>query len=203
MKITIVDYGMGNIKSIVGALQYLEVEEVIVSNSPSDLASADKLILPGVGSFSMAMNNIKRLDIDKHLREAVILDSKPILGICLGMQLMGESSTECVFSNGLGFIDSTVCEFKSSNFKVPHIGFNQVDIVKNSKLFKGLDNFSDFYFVHSYRMISENNINQSICHYGNDFIASYEKDNIAGVQFHPELSQTNGLKLLDNFIKYF
>ena len=203
MKITIVDYGMGNIKSIVGALQYLEVEEVIVSNSPSDLASADKLILPGVGSFSMAMNNIKRLDIDKHLREAVILDSKPILGICLGMQLMGESSTECVFSNGLGFIDSTVCEFKSSNFKVPHIGFNQVDIVKNSKLFKGLDNFSDFYFVHSYRMISENNINQSMCHYGNDFIASYEKDNIAGVQFHPELSQTNGLKLLDNFIKYF
>jgi len=203
MKITIVDYGMGNIKSIVGALQYLEVEEVIVSNSPSDLASADKLILPGVGSFPMAMNNIKRLDIDKHLREAVILDSKPILGICLGMQLMGESSTECVFSNGLGFIDSTVCEFKSSNFKVPHIGFNQVDIVKNSKLFKGLDNFSDFYFVHSYRMISENNINQSMCHYGNDFIASYEKDNIAGVQFHPELSQTNGLKLLDNFIKYF
>jgi len=203
MKITIVDYGMGNIKSIVGALQYLEVEEVIVSNSPSDLASADKLILPGVGSFPMAMNNIKRLDIDKHLREAVILDSKPILGICLGMQLMGESSTECIFSNGLGFIDGTVCEFKSSNFKVPHIGFNQVDIVKNSKLFKGLDNFSDFYFVHSYRMISENNINQSMCHYGNDFIASYEKDNIAGVQFHPELSQTNGLKLLDNFIKYF
>jgi len=83
------------------------------------------------------------------------------------------------------------------------IRIQEVDIVKNSKLFKGLDNFSDFYFVHSYRMISENNINQSMCHYGNDFIASYEKDNIAGVQFHPELSQTNGLKLLDNFIKYF
>ena len=202
MKITIVDYGMGNIKSIVGALQYLEVEEVIVSNSPSDLASADKLILPGVGSFPMAMNNIKRLDIDKHLREAVILDSKPILGICLGMQLMGESSTECVFSNGLGFIDSTVCEFKSSNFKVPHIGFNQVDIVKNSKLFKGLDNFSDFYFVHSYYVIPENeDIILTETGYGGDFVSSISRRNCHATQFHQEKSQVKGLQIYRNFLE--
>ncbi|MBT6472358.1 MAG: C26 family cysteine hydrolase domain-containing family, partial [Candidatus Marinimicrobia bacterium] len=98
MKITIVDYGMGNIKSIIGALKYLEVEEITVSNNLSELMSADKLILPGVGSFSMAMSNIKKLNIDKYLREAVIVDKKPILGICLGMQLMGDSSTEDSYS---------------------------------------------------------------------------------------------------------
>ena len=203
MKITIIDYGMGNIKSIIGALKYLDVKEITVSNNPSEIASADKLILPGVGSFPMAMTNIIKLNIDKYLKEAVIVNKKPILGICLGMQLMGVSSSEGVLSNGLGFIKGIVSEFNNSNYKVPHIGFNQIDMVKNSRLFQDLDNFSDFYFVHSYRMTSNDDINQSMCLYGDNFIASYEKANIAGVQFHPELSQTNGLKLLNNFIKYF
>ena len=203
MKITIVDYGMGNINSIIGALKYLKIDEIIVSNSLLEIASADKLILPGVGSFSMAMSNIKKLNIDTYLRDSVLVDKKPILGICLGMQLMGVSSSEGMFCNGLGFIQGIVSEFNNSNYKIPHIGFNQINIVKNSRLFQDLDNFSDFYFVHSYRMTSDDNINQSICHYGHDFVASYEKANIAGVQFHPELSQTNGLKLLNNFIKYF
>ena len=203
MKITIIDYGMGNIKSIIGALKYLGVKDITVSSNLSEIASADKLILPGVGSFPMAMNNIIRLNIDKYLKETVIMNKKPILGICLGMQLMGVSSSENVFCNGLGFIQGIVREFKNSNLKIPHIVFNQIDIVQNSRLFQDLDNFSDFYFVHSYQMTSDDNINQSICHYNHDFIASYEKGNIAGVQFHPELSQTNGLKLLNNFIKYF
>jgi glutamine amidotransferase len=203
MKITIVDYGMGNIKSIIGALKYLEVEEITVSNNLSELVSADKLILPGVGSFAMAMSNIKKLNIDKYLRETVIVDKKPILGICLGMQLMGDSSTEDSYSYGLGFIKGTVSKFSKSSLKVPHMGFNQVEIKRNSKLFKGLNNMSDFYFVHSFRMTSDANINQSECTYNDKFIASYEHDNIAGVQFHPELSQTNGLKLLSNFITYF
>ena len=203
MKVVIVDYRMGNIQSIVGALKYLNVEDIVVSNDSYDIFSANKIILPGVGSFATAMHNMKTLGLDKCLREAVIINKKPILVICLGMQLMGESSTENTSSSGLGFIKGRVCKFKKCNLKIPHIGFNQVNFASNSKLFRGLDNFSDFYFVHSYQMISEHNINQSMCHYGNDFIASYEKDNIAGVQFHPELSQTNGLKLLDNFIKYF
>ena len=203
MKITIVDYGMGNIKSIIGALKYLEVEEITVSNNLSELVSADKLILPGVGSFAMAMSNIKKLNLDKYLREAVIVDKKPILGICLGMQLMGDSSTEDSYSHGLGFIKGSVSKFSDSSLKIPHTGFNQVKINNNSKLFKGLNNLSDFYFVHSFRMTSDININQSMCAYNGEFIASYEQDNIAGVQFHPELSQTNGLKLLSNFITYF
>ena len=203
MKITIVDYGMGNIKSIVGALKYLGVEEITVSNNLSELVSADKLILPGVGSFSMAMSNIKKLNLDKYLRETVIVDKKPILGICLGMHLMGDSSTEDSYSHGLGFIKGSVSKFSDSSLKIPHMGFNQVKINNNSKLFYGLDDLSDFYFVHSFRMTSDINIKQSMSAYNGNFIASYEQDNIAGVQFHPELSQTNGLKLLSNFITYF
>lgn len=203
MKITIVNYGMGNIKSIVGALKYLGVEEITVSNNLPELVSADKLILPGVGSFSMAMSNIKKLNLDKYLRETVIVDKKPILGICLGMQLMGDSSTEDSYSHGLGFIKGSVSKFSDSSLKIPHMGFNQVKINNNSKLFYGLDDLSDFYFVHSFRMTSDINIKQSMSAYNGDFIASYEQDNIAGVQFHPELSQTNGLKLLSNFITYF
>ncbi len=203
MKIVIIDYGKGNIKSIIGALKYLGVRKIIVSDKLSDISSADKLILPGVGSFSVAMNHIKRLNIDKYLIEAVLVKNKPILGICLGMQLMCKSSSEGGINMGLGFINGTVQRLDESNFKVPHIGFNQVSFNKNSKLFNDLNNLSDFYFVHSFKVISDNEINQSICDYGGKFIASYEKDNIAGVQFHPELSQTHGLKLLSNFIKYF
>ena len=203
MKITIVDYGMGNINSIIGALKYFKIDEITVSNSLLEIASADKLILPGVGSFSMAMNNIKKLNIDTYLRDSVLVDKKPILGICLGMQLMGDSSTEDSYSDGLGFIKGAVSKFSESSLKIPHMGFNQVNINNNSKLFKGLNNLSDFYFVHSFRMASDTNINQSTCTYNGEFIASYEQDNIAGVQFHPELSQTNGLKLLSNFITSF
>jgi len=203
MKITIVDYGMGNISSIIGALKYLGVGVITVSNSLSDIVSADKLILPGVGSFPTAMNNIKKLNIDTYLRDSVLVDKKPILGICLGMQLMADSSSEDSYSQGLGFVKGTVRRFSESSLKVPHMGFNQVVIKRNSKLFKGLNNLSDFYFVHSFRMTSDADINQSECTYNDKFIAGYEYGNIAGVQFHPELSQTNGLKLLNNFITYF
>ena len=116
---------------------------------------------------------------------------------------MGDSSTEGFYSHGLGFIKGMVTKFNESGLKTPHIGFNQVKINNNSKLFNGLNNMSDFYFVHSFQMTSTVNINQSTCTYGSEFIASYEQDNIAGTQFHPELSQVNGLKLLDNFVKYY
>lgn len=203
MKIVIVDYGMGNIKSIVSALKYLGVKDIIVSNTKDDLLAATKLILPGVGSFAQAMQNIKELNLDMILEELVIKDKKPILGICLGMQLMTEVSDEDGFNNGLGFIPAKTQKFSIDNLKVPHVGFNQVQKPTDSVLYADIDNLSDFYFTHSYQVQSDEQINQAICKYGNEFIVSYEKDNIAGVQFHPELSQTNGLKLLENFIKNF
>ena len=203
MKIVIVDYYMGNIKSITSTLKYLNVDEIVVSNNMEDITSADKLILPGVGSFAKAMENIKSLGLDTGLKEEVIVNKKPILGICLGMQLMGNSSTEDGFSAGLGFVPAEVTKFNIPNLKIPHVGFNQVNVDKSSKLYSGLENMSDFYFTHSYQMQCEENINSGICNYGTHFIASYEVDNIVGVQFHPELSQTNGLKLLDNFLKNF
>ena len=203
MKIVIVDYGMGNIKSITSTLKYLDIDNIIVSHQYSDIKFADKLILPGVGSFANAMTNIKELGLDKILSEVVVQDKKPILGICLGMQLLAMSSDEDGFTNGLGFIPAEVRKFFLDGLKIPHVGFNQVSHSNNIKLYKGLDDLTDFYFTHSYQMQSDENINQAICEYGNKFIASYEVENIAGVQFHPELSQTNGLKLLENFIKNF
>ena len=203
MNVVIIDYGMGNLRSIIGALKYLGVENVRVSNNTKKLREADKLILPGVGSFSMAMRNIKTLKLDQYLKYEVLEKKKPVLGICLGMQLMGKSSTEDELSFGLGFINSKVEMFPDMSIKVPHVGFNQVRVNKESILFDGIEDLSDFYFVHSYQMTSENDINQSLCEYGDNFIASYEVDNITGVQFHPELSQTNGLKLIKNFLDKF
>ncbi|MDC1447723.1 imidazole glycerol phosphate synthase subunit HisH [Candidatus Thioglobus sp.] len=203
MNVVIIDYGMGNIKSIIGALKYLGINKVKVSSNPSDITDSDKIILPGVGAFPLAIKNIKRLHLDEYLQNEILEKKKPVLGICLGMQLMGKSSTEGGLISGLGFIDSKVEGFSDEFIKVPHIGFNQVRINKNSRLFDAIEDFSDFYFVHSYKMTSEINISQSLCEYGSNFIASYELDNIAGVQFHPELSQTNGLKLLKNFLYKF
>lgn len=203
MKIVIVDYGMGNIRSITSTLKYLGIEEVVISSNFEELKSADKLILPGVGAYNIAMKQIKAQKLDLSLQQLVLKEKKPVLGICLGMQLMGMSSTEDGFSEGLKFIDGDVRIFDNKDLKIPHVGFNQVHFNPRSKLFDGLLDYSDFYFTHSYKMESKNEINQSFCNYGNDFIASFEVENIAGVQFHPELSQNNGLKLLNNFIQNF
>jgi len=203
MKIVITDYGMGNIKSIVSTLTYLGVQDVVVSSDFDVLKSADKIILPGVGSFGKAMSQIREKNLDKYLTEIVIENKKPLIGICLGMQLLGISSTENGYNEGLGFINAYCDKFDNSNMKVPHVGFNQVKVDNKLKLYEGFKSESDFYFTHSYKMISEDQINQSYCHYDSDFIASFEYKNIAGVQFHPELSQKNGLKLLKNFIDKF
>ena len=202
MKIVIVDYGMGNIRSLVGALKYIGVKEIIISCDYDELRNTDKLILPGVGSFGKAMSQIKAKNIDLYLQEFVIQEKKPILGICLGMQLLGMSSTEDGDNEGLKFINGEVKKFENKGFKVPHVGFNQVMTVGDT-LYNGFSALADFYFTHSYKMESLSNINQCMCSYGDDFIASFEKDNIVGVQFHPELSQGNGLKLLKNFIERF
>ena len=203
MNVVIVDYGMGNIKSILSTLNYLNIDKVILSNSIKDFEKADKIILPGVGNFGKAINIIKNKKIDISLSRVVIEQKKPLLGICLGMQLMSSSSTEQGFNNGLAYVKGDVDLFDDSIVKVPHTGFNQVKINKNSKLFEGISDGSDFYFTHSYRLQSKENINQTICNYQGDFIAGFELDNLCGVQFHPELSQSNGLKLFKNFINNF
>lgn len=204
MKIGIVNYGMGNIRSITSALNYLGIESVNYTSNYEVLNSADKLILPGVGNFSEAMRIIENNKLDKILQELVLLKEKPILGICLGMQLLAKSSTEGGYSKGLGFVDSFVDKFQESLLKIPHVGFNQVCINEENKMFRGFNHKKiDFYFTHSYKMTSSNNIGQSMCNYGSDFIASFEIKNIVGTQFHPELSQTNGLRLLENFLLHF
>ncbi len=203
MKLVIVDYGMGNIRSIVTTLNYLNVNDITVSDSLQDLKKADKIILPGVGNYGKAINQIRSKQLDKYLDEAVLSSGKPLLGICLGMQLLGMSSSEHGENIGLGYVNGVVTKFDNTLVKVPHVGFNQVNPNKNSKLFDGISDDADFYFTHSYRMFSDDNINQSLCNYQNDFVAAFEVGNLCGVQFHPELSQFNGLRLLKNFIDNF
>tara|TARA_R110002096_G_scaffold410190_1_gene609764 strand:+ start:17808 stop:18419 length:612 start_codon:yes stop_codon:yes gene_type:complete len=203
MKIVIVNYGMGNIHSLNSALKASGCTDVELSSDYEVIQSADKIILPGVGNFSKAMDLIKSCNLEESLYDFVVVKQKPILGICLGMQLLGLSSTEDGTRDGLKFVNGVVERFNSKDLKVPHVGYNQVQINPQTVLLKSLPELSDFYFTHSYRMLSDEDINQSICHYSEDFIACYEKGNIAGTQFHPELSQKNGLTLLKNFIEKF
>lgn len=203
MKLAIVDYGMGNLKSVISAIRYLGYDDIILSNDISVLKEADKLILPGVGNYARAMCKINSLNLVSGIRRLALDEKKPILGICLGMQLMGRSSTESGFNTGLGLIDGSVEIFNNRELKVPHVGYNQVTPCNSSRLYSGLGANPDYYFTHSFKMTSSADIGRSDCFYGKDFIASFEVDNIAGVQFHPELSQKNGLKLLKNFIELF
>jgi len=203
MKIVIADYGMGNIRSLVNAFNFLGKRDVSVSASKAEIDGADRLILPGVGNFATAMARIREARLDGYLAEAVLGRRKPILGICLGMQLMARSGTEGGHGPGLGLVEAVVEGFDRDRIKVPHIGFNQVVPVEGSRLYRGIGEAPDFYFIHSYRMAPLPGIGQSMCRYSESFAASFETGNIAGVQFHPELSQTNGLKLLNNFITEF
>lgn len=203
MKLVIVDYGMGNLKSVTSAIRYLGYSDITLSNEFSVLRSADKLILPGVGNYARAMSKINELALTSNIRQLVLDEKKPILGICLGMQLMGHSSTESGFNTGLGLIDGVVDAFDSKELKIPHVGYNQVTPCQDSRLYSGIHDKPDYYFTHSFRMSSSADLGKTSCIYGEEFVASFEIDNIAGVQFHPELSQINGLQLLRNFIELF
>lgn len=201
--ITIVNYKMGNLRSVHNALDYLGFENEIVSE-PEKILKAEKLLLPGVGSFRQAMENIKEMGLYEPICDMVLNKKIPILGICLGMQLLAKSSDEDGFTEGFGFIDDEVVKFDiDKKFRVPHVGFNSVILNKeNSTLFKGLEDGTDFYFVHSYRLGNPDRPYVSgICDYGEKFTAAFEQDNVFGTQFHPEKSQSNGLKLLINFAK--
>ena len=195
---------MGNLYSVKNAFNFINCETLVTDNFDK-ISNAKNLILPGVGSYKKAMEIIKSKKIDEAIKKSIHNGSK-ILGICLGMQLLGKSSTEEEFTLGLGLVDNEVLKFEDnevSNFKIPHVGFNSVKYDQKSKLFNKIKQNSDFYFVHSYRMkklVSKNNEKYSYFNYGNDFVASFEKENIFGTQFHPEKSQSNGLILLQNFL---
>jgi len=184
-------------------LRYLGYDSDVCS-SPSEIAKAEALILPGVGSFRKAMLALRSSQLDEAILEAVTEKNRKILGICLGMQLLAKHSTEDGESAGLGLISTDVARFDTElmgHLKVPHIGFNQVRAEDQSVLFKDITASADFYFVHSYRLLAEGLAGQhGICHYGQDFLAAYEHENIFATQFHPEKSQINGLKLLKNFL---
>jgi glutamine amidotransferase len=201
--ITVIDYGMGNLWSVLSALRYLGYNPT-VSDDPDQIASADSLLLPGVGSFRKAMKALQEKSLDQAIVEAVQTKGRKILGICLGMQLMGISSSEDGETPGLGLINSVVEKFAPKEIgtnKIPHIGFDLVHSQPGSRLFRGLHQAADFYFVHSYRMLPADLVGKvATCDYGVEFLAAYEQDNIFAAQFHPEKSQTNGLILLKNFL---
>lgn len=199
MRIGIVNYGMGNIQSLTGALEHIGLNDILYTNNYEELVSCDKLFLPGVGSFNEAIKQIKANRLDKIIFEFSKL--KPTMGICLGMQLMASLGYENGKSKGLDLVKGEVVKFHLKNCKIPHIGFNQVKFDNNSELFSGIKNNSDFYFTHSYHFINKEDLVTSTCNYETEFISSFEKRNIIGVQFHPELSQGPGIKLLTNFIK--
>ena len=203
-KVVVVDYGIGNLWSVVSALDFLGADPVISSN-PAEIINADSVLLPGVGSFRLAMQSLIKKNLDEALKEAVQIRQRKILGICLGFQLMAESSTEDGMTAGLGFIPAPVESFSALELegrKLPHIGFNEIRLPDSSFLFEGFKTSDDFYFVHSYRLLAQALPgNKAICNYGIDFLAAYEYENVFGAQFHPEKSQTNGLRLLANFLR--
>jgi glutamine amidotransferase len=200
--VSIVDYGMGNIRSIQNALDFIGVN-CRVTDSPEDIAESQKLILPGVGSFRLAMKNIIERRLFEVLGHAVMVKKIPVLGICLGMQLFMEESEEDGITNGFGWVRGLVKRFPSDklSIKIPHIGYNSAFFTQGpDNLFEGLGNKADFYFVHSYRVICKNpDFVSSWTMYGERFASSVQRENIFGTQFHPEKSQSNGLTVLKNF----
>jgi len=201
--IVIIDYQMGNLNSVKRKLSRLG-NNAILTSSTSDIANADKIILPGVGHFQKAMQNLRSLGLLEALNEAVLVNQKPILGICLGMQLMAKHSEEGGV-DGFGWFDANAVRFKVNDtlkFKVPHTGWNQITKSKESLLINGIPEWSEFYFVHSYHLqMNEPTDILNMTNYEYPFCSAIEKNNIFGVQYHPEKSHDVGEKLLKNFIQ--
>ena len=202
-KVVVVDYGMGNLWSVISALDFLGATPMVSSNY-EDIIKADTILLPGVGSFRLAMNRLIDKNLDEAIKEAVQIKQRKILGICLGFQMLAHSSTEDGTTSGLGFIPGHVESCGAQELKgrkLPHIGFNQVVLPNSSTLFNGFKAAEDFYFVHSYRLLPKVLPGKkATCDYGVNFLAAYEQENVFGAQFHPEKSQTNGLRFLANFL---
>jgi glutamine amidotransferase len=201
--VTIVDYKVGNLGSIQNMLKKIGSKSIITSD-PKAIEDAEKLILPGVGSFDSGINSLKKYDLWNVLNDKVLNQKTPVLGICLGMQLLCNGSEEGNMA-GLGWIDADVVRFKPEDkkYKIPHIGWNYTEASQNSPLFKGMYEDPKFYFVHSYYVKANDSSSIAKCNYDIPFDAALEKGNVLGTQFHPEKSHKFGMKLLENFIENY
>jgi len=197
--IAILDYGLGNLKSIYNMFKKVGVESVIASDIET-IKKADKYLLPGVGSFDHGINSLKGASFFEALEKEVLENKKPILGICLGMQLLTNSSEEGV-EKGLGWIDAQTIKFdlEDESLSIPHMGWNKTNPASRNDIFKNLED-NRFYFVHSYHVVCNNDKDiLATANYGKTFTCSIYQDNIYGVQFHPEKSHKFGMQLLKNF----
>ena len=211
MSIAIIDYGSGNLRSAAKALEIANKSvnansEIVITSDPEVIKKSNKIILPGQGSFRDCYLGIKKINgLVDTLNDFVLVQKKPIFGICVGMQLFAKIGYESEETKGFGWIDGVVKKINNINktLKLPHMGWNQIEFKKDFLLFSGIENKSHMYFVHSYEFLTK----QKDCivattNYGNSIIVAVAKDNIFGTQFHPEKSQKNGLKLLENFLKW-
>ncbi len=203
MKIAIINFNSGNLYSIKKSIKDLRHEPFICHDS-NDLKKCDKIILPGVGSFNQAMKYLLKFGFVDAMNELVYKKGLDILGICLGMQLFCKSSNEQNYTEGLSFVEADVHELKNlgCELKLPHIGWNNVQFKKESKIFNGIENNSDFYFVHNFAVkCNDEKLVLTTTNYDVEFVSAFQKDNIYAVQFHPEKSSASGLKIIQNFLE--
>ena len=207
MNVTIVDYNSGNISSVINSFKEVAKNKVNieVTSDLNKIKSSDKIVLPGQGSFKNCIEALKKINgITDTLNEFVINKKKPVLGICVGLQMFADIGYEETKTEGLGWISGNVSKIDNQNgkYKLPHIGWNQIEIVKNSKIFKDIESKSHMYFVHSYEFIpKDKDVISATIEYSSKIVCSVEKGNIYGTQFHPEKSDKLGLKIIENFLK--
>ena len=206
MKVTIVDYQSGNISSVINSFKEVTKDKVNleVTSDLNKIKSSDKIVLPGQGSFKSCVDSLNIINgLVDALKEFAITNKKPLLGICVGLQMFADVGYEETETKGLGWISGKVSKIDNQNgkFKLPHIGWNEIEIVKETKLFKSIKNKSHMYFVHSYEFIpNDKSVISATTDYSSKIVCSVEKDNLFGTQFHPEKSDKTGLKIIDNFI---
>lgn len=199
--IAIIDYGMGNLKSVSNALNHLGYS-CHITNDPAHIRDSNIIILPGVGAFGTAMKNLRSLGLDSVLTEEVMVKKKPFLGICLGMQLIAETSDEKGSHSGLGWIKGKIKHLPETGLRIPHVGWNILNYKDESPLYQGLGKNPSVYFVHSYYMECNQELADAYSDYGLPFTVSVCQDNIHAVQYHPEKSHHTGLHILQNFLTY-
>ena len=206
MKVTIVDYNSGNISSVLNSFKEVARDKVNIEVTAdlNKIKSSDKVVLPGQGSFKSCVDALNKIDgLTETLNEFAINNKKPLLGICVGLQMFADVGYEETETKGLGWISGKVLKIDNQNgrFKLPHIGWNQISIIKQSKIFKNIENNAHMYFVHSYEFLpNDKNVISATTDYSSNIVCSVEKENIFGTQFHPEKSDRLGLKIIDNFI---
>ena len=207
MNVTIVDYQSGNISSVINSFNEVAKGKVNleVTSDIKKIESSDKIVLPGQGSFKSCVDSLNSISgLVETLKEFAIVNNKPLLGICVGLQMFADVGYEEVETKGLGWIPGKVSKIDNQNgkFKLPHIGWNEIEIQKESNILKDIKNKSHMYFVHTYEFIPEDkSVISAITDYSSKIVCSIERDNLFGTQFHPEKSDKKGLKIIENFIK--